>query len=272
MVSAGRSGTTLLRSMLVCGGQIAIPPESPVFSAAILQFQSLQHLGWENLVRLIISLFESRRDFQLWNVNFTSLYSQVIFETPREERSLARILDAVFMHYATTHFPEAKLWGDQTPYHTLYLHWIAPVFPQAKYLHVLRDGRDAVASMVSRGWTIEYATKRWQLSVQRALELRGKIDSSQFMEVRYEALASETVAVLEATCAFSGIDYNPAMLEYWKSTTTLEHKHHGAIHQNLGKPVFTSSIGTWRERLSADQQTYLLSRISGLLERLDYTV
>jgi len=59
------------------------------------------------------------------------------------------------------------------------------------------------------------------------------------------------------------------MLDYWKLPSTIEHKYFS--HQkNLGKPVFTSSIGKWRKHLTPAQQDYILSQISEELRKLDY--
>jgi protein-tyrosine sulfotransferase len=269
IISAGRSGTTLLRSMLVAGGQIAIPPETQVIPAAVRRFLSLQHLGWTDLSRLIVALFESRALFSLWEINLYPAY-QATVHLPETERSLARVIDEVIKLYATQHFPEAGIWGDQSPINTLYLPWVRRTFPQAKYLHLLRDGRDAISSMVGTGRTdLARATERWVISVKYALRLQNRLGPDQFLEVRYEDLVSEPAKSLKRICTFVGIDYHTQMLDYWKLPTTIEHKHFD-YHRNIGRPVFTSSIGGWAERLSSEEQEYVLLKTSDLLQRFGY--
>ena len=273
-VSAGRSGTTLLRSMLVAGGQIAIPPETQRIHTAIRKFVSLRHIGWADLSRVIISLFESHQLFEVWETNLQPTY-QVVENLPRRERSLARIIDEVFMCYAAQQHPEATAWGDQSPLHTFFLPWITRAFPCGKYLHLLRDGRDAIASLLERGKhmdngpSLEAATLRWKTSVVRVQALQEALAPGQFLEIRYEALVSEPQKTLEEICAFANLEYRPAMLRYWEAPTTVEHRHM-PYHRNIGKPVFTSSIGTWRTRLSPAQQEYVLAQTSDMLRTLGY--
>jgi protein-tyrosine sulfotransferase len=268
MVSAGRSGTTLLRSMLVTGGQIAIPPETQVVHLAARKFVSCQHLGWPDLARLIVALFESHRLFHIWDTDLRSAYQQAM-QLDRSERSLARIIDMIFACYANQHFPEASIWGDQSPIHTFFLPWVTSIFPRAKYLHIVRDGRDVISSFVARGDNLEEATYRWLEAVRRALHLGKRLAPDQWSEIQYEQLVSRPVESLKMISRFVGIDYTPCMLDFWQAPTTVEPTYH-SHHSNLTKPVFTDSIGKWRERLSPSQQSYVQDKTSGLLERLGY--
>ncbi len=269
-ISAGRSGTTLLRSMLVAAGGIAIPPETQIFHTLALKYSSLQNLHWNDIARMVLAQFESHPHFQLWDVNLAPAY-QVALNLPEKERSLARLIDIVFTTYAAQQFPEARAWGDQSPIHTFYLPWVYPVFPQGRYLHLLRDGRDVIASVAERRGpeALELATLRWKTSVRRVREFQKRANPEQVLEIRYEQLVSQPEEALRKVSAFAGIEYNPMMLEYYKLPTTIEH-HYLAHHRNLGKPVFTTSIGRWKERLNKEQQAYVLSHISPLLQELGY--
>ena len=270
IIGAGRSGTTLLRSMLVAGGQIAIPPETQIVHKMALLFKTTRSLGWADQARLVISAFESHRFFPLWQVNLGGVY-QKILALPKNERSLARIIDEVYMTYAAQSFPGAKVWGDQSPIHTFYLPYIKRIFPQARYIHLLRDGRDVTASLVSRfGENHLYeSVLRWKTSLKRINQFRKQIQSRQYLEVRYEDLVREPEQVLQQVCQFIGIDYSTVMLDYWKLPSTIEHKY-DSYHKNLEKPVFDSSIGKWMEVLNAEQQQYVLEKMSRELKELGY--
>ena len=272
IVSAGRSGTTLLRSMLVAGSDIAIPQENHSFPVAIRRFRTLQKLGWPDLSRLIVSLFASHYLYPHWDVNPALLLHQAI-KLPDGERSLARLIDLVFQQYQEAHFPEAKLWGDQSPLNALYLHWLLPVFPQARYLHLLRDGRDVVASMVHAqvgAGSLADACLRWQTSVKQAHWLVGKVPADNYLELRYEDLVQAPEASLQRVADLCQIDYSEKMLDYWKMPTTVEHKVFDH-HRNLSRPPFGDSIGRWRERLDANQQAYVLKQLGATLSACDYS-
>jgi hypothetical protein len=270
IISSGRSGTTLMRSMLVAGGQIAIPPETKIIHTLPAKFIAYHGLSWEEISRLIISAFESQKYFHLWEFNMSPAYQSAL-RLPKNQRSLAKIIDEVFLAYANEKAPGAKIWGDQSPLHTYYLRLISRVFPEAKYVHLLRDGRDVISSLVERYGDdyLNEAIYRWKTSLKRSDEMRKRLNDQQYLEVRYEYLVEKPESVLKEVSQFLNIDYSSDMLDYWKLPSTIEHRYN-PFHKNLGKPVFTSSIGKWRERLTPSQQEVVLHKISGDLENLGY--
>lgn len=269
IVSAGRSGTILLRSMLEPGGQIAIPPEGEVVGIAARKFLAYRTMGWMDTARLMISLFESGGHFPLWNVSLLPVYERMLYELPAAERSLARIVDEIYRQYAREHFPLAEMWGDQSPIHSVFLPWLEQTLPNARFLHLLRDGRDLVASMVEMGLGLSYSIERWQVSVQRVLAAQKRIPAQNFLELRYEKIVQEPGHVLQDVCRFVNIDYEPRMLEYWKGNTKNEHTYY-LRRRNLARPIFTNSVGRWRERLSEEQQILVVGQIGALLYQLGY--
>ncbi len=270
IIGAGRSGTTLLRSMLVAGGQISITPETQIIHNLATKYPILQGLGWEDLSCFIVSMFEGHVGYEMWNINVYPVY-QKLKNLPEKQRSLAKIIDEVFRFYAEQKFPNAQLWGEQSPIHTFYLPYIHAIFPRARYLHLLRDGRDVVSSWVKKNGDdyLPEAVYRWQISVERFRAFQKKMNPNQVIEIRYEDLVQNPEKVLKEICLFVGIDYSSEMLDYWKLPSTIESKYK-EHHRNLEKPVFTSSIGRWRERLSLSQQKDVEQLLSDTLRDLDY--
>lgn len=279
VVSAGRSGTTLLRSMLVAGGEIAIPPESNVLPMSILRFPLWQSQGWEQTAQKVINSLEAHEAFPVWEVSMDAAH-EAVRSLPEKERSLARIIDEIFKCYTAQKFPSVGVWGDQTPLNTYYLPWILRVFPKARYLHIVRDGRDTIASYLEKGEKegrhnrkamLAKHSRAWAMSIQETQRLERRLQGTdQFLEIRYEQLVSNPKQTLEQVCAFAGIPHHPdRMLQFHKSSTTVEHKYQ-QHHANLSKPLFTSSIGRWTERLQPEEQAYVVQRIGPLLEKLGY--
>lgn len=270
IISAGRSGTTLLRSMLVASGSIAIPPETQIIHNLAIKFNAMQGQGWEGLTKTLIAEFESHHYFKLWSSNLSPVY-QTVLHLPKNERSLARLIDEVYKTYADQQFPNALMWGDQSPIHTFYLPYIERIFPDAKYLHLLRDGRDVVASYTqSHGQSYFYeALFKWKESINRVKKLQDKLDYRQFIEIRYESLVNDPELTLQAISQFIGLEYNVKMLDYWKLDSTIESKLFNH-HRNLEKPVFSTSIGSWKKRLSKEQKEFLTTNLTNILQKLGY--
>jgi len=271
IISAGRSGTTLLRSMLVASGLIAIPPETQILQDLVLKFNTMQGLGWEEITRLFIAEFESHHYFKLWSSDLSPVY-QTVLHFPENERSLARLIDEVYKTYAAQQFPNALVWGDQSPIYTFYFPYIKKVFPDARYLHLVRDGRDVIASLIKKDGQDYFheAIYRWKESIKRSRKLQHEVGSDKFMEIKYENLVNEPETTLKLISGFIGIEYNSKMLDYWKLDSTVESKFY-KFHRNLEKPVFTSSIGGWKNKLSAEQKKLLDTEIKIILNDLEYT-
>jgi hypothetical protein len=269
LISSGRSGTTLMRSMLVAGGEVAIPPETQIIHTLVIKFPHLFHLGWAELTRVVISDFEGSQHFPNWECNLAPAYLSAA-NIPVEERSLARIIDEVFKTYASQKLPNAKLWGDQSPIHTFFLPYINKIFPKARYLHLLRDGRDVISSLVKKvgDHHINEAIYRWKASIKRINTFKKIISPDQFFIVRYEELIQKQEISLNKASKFLGIDYNEGMLNYWKNPLTMENKNYD--YKNLGKPIFSESIGIWKDLLSKDQQSFIMKKISPELRDLGF--
>jgi len=270
IISSGRSGTTLMRSMLVASEQVAIPAETQILHNLAVKFKAYKGLGWADLSRLMIAEFESHHNYHMWEINLAPAYQKIV-DLPEAERSLARVIDEVYMTYAAQKFPKASVWGDQSPIHTFYLTYIHKIFPDAKYMHLVRDGRDVISSMVKRHGDdyLDEAVHRWKTSIRKTDQIQKVLKQDQYIEVRYEDLVQNSEAALRQISQFIHIEYTPRMLDYWKLPTTMEHKYK-SFHQNLGKPVFSSSVGKWRERLTEKQQDYVMENISAELKHKGY--
>lgn len=255
IIGAARSGNTLLRALLVGHSAIAVPPESYVLGGIARKWDRLNFLGWEELVKTVIGEFESHPEFHTWQTELWPVYEPLL-QIETERRSLAIILDTIYRHYAATHASGAGIWGDKTPLNTERIFLIGRVFPGARYIHMLRDGRDAVSSAVRArmfGGSVEAACEQWLLRVRSARELGERIDSSRYMELRYEDLVTDPKSAVQWVCTFLGIEFEEGMMAHDRvfasmgDTTSLEH------HASVGQPVNTASIGKWKERLTPGQ-------------------
>lgn len=267
--SAGRSGTTLLRSMLVAGGDIAIPPESYILCWAALKFHATRRLPWPDQCMTILELFDQSPVFHLWDFDVLGVRHDA-FALPPERQNLACLLDLIYRAYGARHFPAATRWGDQSIENTLQIQWLLKVFPEGKYLHVLRDGRDVASSWVEQGRPVDNAVDMWLIDLEKVGWLRKRLPPACFHEVRYEELVTDPERALVGVCEFAGIPYRPEMLDYWRHDTTVEHKDDPELHGNLAKPVFTASVGSWRERLSPDEQQVVIDRLGAALTEQGY--
>jgi hypothetical protein len=86
--------------------------------------------------------------------------------------------------------------------------------------------------------------------------------------VRYEDLIQDHETSLKKVSKFLSVEYKTDMLDYWKNPLTMENRNYD--YKNLGKPNFSEPIGIWKERLSEDQQSLILKKISPELQDLGF--
>lgn len=88
----------------------------------------------------------------------------------------------------------------------------------AYVIHLVRDGR-AVLNSYLRAFpdlTVETISQRWLVNLAQCEQVYQTIAPHCRLQVRYEQLASTPQTVLQQICAFLGIPFEPAMLEYWQ--------------------------------------------------------
>ena len=269
IIGSGRSGNTLLRSILSGNSDISIPPESYRIPFAIKKFHIFNNRDWEDIVSQVLKEFEDCKEFYTWEIDITDAQKR-LENIADSKRTLSNIFDELFCTYTEKHSPGSKIWGDKTPMNTLYLDWIGTVFPRSKFIHIIRDGRDVASSYLKmeRYDTILEAANRWINSIESAQSFGSKIKEN-YIEIRYEELVTKPEEVIKDTCDFLDIDYDSKMLDHTKQVKKLgdTDKEH---HSNLSKPISSDSVGKWRNNLSESDQESITKLLHKHLQRLGY--
>jgi hypothetical protein len=89
------------------------------------------------------------------------------------------------------------------------------IFPQARFIHILRDARDCAKSAVAAGFAgnVYHGLEPWMDSELSWDRLLPRLTPDQYLEVRYEELVTEPERVLTRICGFLGLAYEPQMLD-----------------------------------------------------------
>lgn len=118
------------------------------------------------------------------------------------ERSAAGVIDGVFSGFARQ--AGKRRWCEKTPMHALHIRRFAELFPHARFVHIVRDGR-ACAHSFHRRWeyTPELTMYRWKKVVQEA-QAQGREIADRYLEVRYEDLTADPRRWMSIVCAFLG--------------------------------------------------------------------
>lgn len=261
ILGCGRSGNTLLRSMLMAGGEIAIPPESYVIPKTIRLFKAYNYLPWEQLCSVIIGEFQAYKEFYTWQLDLAPCYKECR-QLPKHQRTLANIIDVIYRHYAREQGVVTEFWGDKTPVNALYSKHIVKLFPQARFIHLIRDPRAVVASYLNAGMHSDvYSVARLWKTVNNRL-VKYLNPSSSKLVITYEELVQSPSSAIEVVAKHVGVTYSEKLVHHYRSSSSLgdvlEHEH----HQNVTQKITTKSLYKWKNYLSDKQ----LSEISRLLK------
>lgn len=150
---------------------------------------------------------------------------------------------------------------EKTPRHVLRLPLIRRIVPDARFVILVRDGRDVAASFIKRTGTAAEGARRWLDENAVVLNERAAAD---VQVIRYEDLITAPGPSLEAACAFAGVPFDPAMLDYhatprlWFGVAELKpgsgangRQHRLLRNWQINQPIFDGR-DKWRELLGAD--------------------
>jgi hypothetical protein len=169
-------------------------------------------------------------------------------------------------------------WADKDPANTLLLPFVDELFPDAQYIHLLRDGHDVVASHRDR-WGYRSGARAargvWRKYVEAARTFGGTVGTARFLEVRYEALVADPEAELRPLFAFLGEAWDPAVLAFDQAEHdgTERYTQFTADRRKQGGDsgaVYQSRVGTGRASLDPVLRTMLRRSSGALLDELGY--
>src|SRR5215468_1311913 len=244
VLGVGRSGTTLLRVMLDRNTTLAIPYES-------FFVPQLAHRHWRrpDLDHFLDDLGRLRTLYD-WGITPEDVRPRL-----REGMTTSEAIGAIFETYAER---QGKLrWGDKTPLYMQQLPLLERLFPDAIWVHLGRDGRDAALSFLElpegfsgRTWaqphTVVQFAGRWRTEILAARQLGSHV-GGRYLELRYEDLVAEPERELQRVCEHASLPWEPQMLEYAGTSEVAEMPE----HRNLAQPP-TPGLRDWRNQMSRD--------------------
>lgn len=198
LVGSERSGTTLLRLMLSHHPEISFDNES------------------EYLVHLVKAdgTLPTREEFVRYLSN-----DRVFLLKNREIRAgldFAALANDITQQAAAGR--DVSVYGATVHSHFDRLRWI---WPDARYIHLVRDGRDVALSTIPMGWAgnLYCGMDRWIEAEETWARMAEQLPADRHITLRYESLIADPQSELTRICQFMGLDYDPAMLSYDRTST-----------------------------------------------------
>lgn len=246
ILACPRSGTTLLGLMLQAHPRIAIPPENRFLLRTYFGRRGFGDLGeQQNRQRLARDITTAPR-FEELGLDRAAVSDRIV----ADGRTVGTAIGLVLRAYADR-FGKVR-WGDKRPAYRNNIWAIRRLFPDAQFVHLVRDGRDCVASLQRMpDWGKETAHRRvqvWMEAMENARAGCQELPADSFHELRYEDLVREPSATLTRLCAFLGEEFDAAMVrpEEVADQIVPERK---TWHDNTRHGISARSVGSFRDRL-----------------------
>ena len=205
VVGSARSGTTLLRLILNAHPEVAVPPES--------RFVIELHTGRDVVeAEGFLKELASHPRFRTWELPVERVRAEL---PDGANLPYGKAVAAAYRAYAKAH--GKSRWGDKTPRYVEHIPLLARLFPEARFVHLVRDGRNVALSYADVPFgpkTVGKAARLWSRRVEAGLRDGRALGPERYTEVRYERLVTEPEAQVKELCDFLDLNFDPGMLEY----------------------------------------------------------
>ncbi len=262
IVGCGRSGTSLLQAMVSSHPDVIVPIETKFFSVVSPGHEEVPDVSaaWAHAKRFWwireLELDDARvidgaqaSGLAPWPAVFVGMLTEF-----RESHEKARV-------------------GEKSPGHMRNVPSLASWFPNARFIHIVRDPRAVCLSFLNADFAGNHIARHiraWRNSIDRHLRYAERMPDDRYTMVRYEDLVRDPEPEMRRLADFLGLAFDPAMLDPSKR----EHKGFGerqAQHMtNTLKPVFTSSIDKWKTAMKREHVAMVEHALGERMRRLGY--
>ncbi len=278
VVGVNRSGTTLLRMMLDAHPELTMPPETHFVPELI----DVAEAGGATPEDLLATITKQREwgDFGLTEEQLLQAFREI------EPLNAGDALRAFYGLYAER--IGKPRWGEKTPIYVKSIRKISRALPEARFVHVIRDGRDVALSIRDRAvkeHPIDVIAERWVRRISQARRQSKHVE--HYVEIRYEQLILETEPTLRRVCETFDLPWEAEMLNYHQHSaerleemkrelpadgkrTTLSVERRMATHARTTQAPDPSRVSRWREQMDSEDRRLFESIAGGLLEELGY--
>lgn len=266
---APRSGTTLLRLLLTNHPKVHIPAESPFLMLLIRRYLFRPYFKKISDKRILedLSNLGGRSIIQRWGVDADAIAD---LKNVISGKTFADSIEEIYKLSIDENSDEITYWGDKNNSYQLYAGVLLKLFPDAKFIHIVRDPRaiyNSFKKLSLKGLDNEFAPKIPKSAESFALDWYGRMKAMErfkdncpnLLELRYEDLVMNLDSTLEIICTFLDLPVSDRMASFYrnKEGIVLEPKGFYKWKDETENPVHEKSISEWKYSLS-EQESYAI--------------
>ena len=243
IVGSGRSGSTLLRVILCAHSKVTIPPETYFIKPLVEQLPInvvLDSHQTDQAIEIITSHYRWQ-DMGMTKDYFVSQLAGI------KSPLLSDITNIIYAYHLSK--DNKQIWGDKTPPYISIVPELLELYPDAKIIHLIRDGRDVTRSFQGTGWYgpwIKDNTKEWKYAIAQYNRYKHARPDIDIYEIKYENLVMETEKTIKDLCIYLGITYEAGMLDWEPAIQGKIPLREAHIHKKLGRNPRVEDINRWK--------------------------
>ncbi|MEI6122631.1 MAG: sulfotransferase [Bacteroidota bacterium] len=258
IIGRPRSGTTLLSILFDAHPHVIMPGECNFILALSQKYKNIKCFDSKTLLEFVADL------------KLTRNYSSLGINPEQLKTNLEKLpVHATYIDFFKTVQCSSKsifekkdicYVGDKNPsYSNQNFHRILELFPNAKYIHLVRDYHDHIASMLHAKFRMSSPTLiaiAWKHSLNILAKYKKKYPEN-FYTLRYEDLVTNPEKTMIDVHAFLNLEYNPSIFDFYKKAEAYRASQPSidfeTFHKSLFKPIDKSRIGIWHTVLKGNQ-------------------
>ena len=273
IVGCPRSGTTLLQRLVNAHPEVTVTPEShwiPRLHAKPWAL-TLEGLVKPKLVRRLLA----HPKFARLEISREEL---MMLAGNGQPTSYASLVSRIFDLYGKVR--GKALVGDKTPDYVRKIETLHALWPQARFIHLIRDGRDVALSMMDWPkvrpkpgdfvtWQKDRVTTAalwWELNVTLGRQAGRPLGSKLYYEMRYELLVSRPREAITALCKFLGVPFDEAMLHFYEGDAGSD----PGLEKKRARLPVTPGLRDWRSEFHPENNERFEAAAGALLDDLGY--
>ena len=251
---AGRSGTTLIRVILDSHPNITCGPELKVTPMLAELWHGFQTAHLPPLREYLLTPADINRIFERMILSLMEKY--------RDSSGKPRL-------------------AEKSPNNVFFFQHLSHIFPESPLIHVIRDGRDVVCSLLTMNWIdpktgqpIEYtrdarkAAQYWASAVLAGRKTgQNEAIRPRYMELRYEDIVARPEPTLKGLFAFLDEPWDPVVLDFHDQRRNLAGE---SSADQVSRPLYTASVGRWEKNLDEAGRQAVKEVAGDLLIELGY--
>jgi hypothetical protein len=256
IIGRPRSGTTLLKVLFDAHPNIIVPNEFPVIIDLSYKYAKVTHWNAEILKSFYYDIFRVKK-IEYNVINKEDLLHDLM--KSEGENIYSDIIKILYSNVKSDFIKKEILcYGDKNPSYSMYVKELSKLFPDAKFIHIIRDYRDQISSMIKKELydipSVSILAYQWKRSLRMIRKVKRAFPE-KFYTIKYKEFVENPKPLLKEMYDFINIPFDESVFNYYQNEalfkTAEKHDRIKTIQDNIFNPINTKRLYAWKDEMDA---------------------